>query len=55
MDTKKIKNIDAIEKLINYLELRPPYIPGYADRAQLGLRNSSNIGEKANDLFISCL
>jgi len=28
-------------------------IPCYALRKQLGLRNSSNIGEKANDMIVS--
>ena len=30
-----------------------PYIPCYAVRKMLDLRNSSNIGEKANDLLVS--
>ena len=30
-----------------------PYIPCYAVRQTLGLRNSSNRGEKANDLVVS--
>jgi len=53
IDEKYIKNQDAIDKLINYLERNKPYIPCYAVRAQLNLRNSSNIGEKANDLLVS--
>ena len=53
IDTKNIKNQDEIIKLINYLERSKPYIPCYEARKQLGLRNSSNIGEKANDLLVS--
>lgn len=30
-----------------------PYIPCYALRKELGLRNSSNTGEKMNDLIVS--
>jgi len=48
-----IKNISAIKKLIAYLERNALYIPSYAIRKELGLRNSSNIGEKANDLVVS--
>lgn len=53
IDTKYIKNKEGIDKLINYLERNKPYIPCYEARKQLGLRNSSNIGEKANDLLVS--
>ena len=53
IDTIYIKNQEAIDKLINYLERSKPYIPCYAARKQLGLRNSSNIGEKANDLLVA--
>lgn len=53
IDRKNIKNQEAIDKLINNLQRNKPYIPGYAARKQLGLRNSSNIGEKANDLLVS--
>lgn len=53
IDTKNMKNQGEITKLINYLERSKPYIPCYATRKQLGLRNSSNIGEKVNDLLVS--
>jgi hypothetical protein len=52
IETKNIKNPDEIIKLINYLELRSPYIPCYEARKQLGLRNSSHIGEFATDLLV---
>ena len=50
---KHIKNIDHITKLIEYLTRNKDYIPCYALRAKLGLCNSSNKGEKANDLAVS--
>jgi len=48
-----IKSGSAIEKLKAYLERNSPYIPCYVIRKELGLRNSSNRGEKANDLVVS--
>jgi len=41
------------EKLVGYFERNRKYIPCYALRKKLGLRNSSNKGEKANDLAVS--
>ena len=38
---------------MQYLRRNKPYIPCYAIGKQLGLRNSSNIGEKMNDLIVS--
>jgi hypothetical protein len=48
-----IKNRAAMEKLKEYLQRNTPYIPCYAIRKELSLRNSSNRGEKANDLIVS--
>lgn len=48
-----IKNRKELEKLIQYFERNKPYIPCYALRKDLGLRNSSNKGEKMNDLIVS--
>ena len=48
-----MKNPDAIRVLLGYLERNRPYIPCYDVRKRLGLRNSSNIGEKMNDLLVS--
>ena len=48
-----IKKKSAMEKLIAYLKRNFPYIPCYMVRKELGLRNSSNRGEKANDLVVS--
>lgn len=53
LDKDLIKNMDALVTLINYIERNRPYIPCYAVRKELGLRNSSNIGEKMNDLVVS--
>ncbi len=53
VDSTKIKNQKALADLIGYLERNRPYIPCYSVRKRLGLRNSSNRGEKANDLVVS--
>ena len=53
LNEKLIKNQDVCNNLINYLKRNQPYIPCYAVRKKLGLRNSSNIGEKMNDLIVS--
>ncbi len=53
LDSSLIKNKDALERLINYIERNRPYIPCYEVRKRLGLRNSSNRGEKSNDLIVS--
>ncbi len=50
-DDKKVGQ--TTEKLIGYFERNREYIPCYALRKKLGLRNSSNKGEKANDLTVS--
>lgn len=48
-----LKKPDEIRVLIGYLERHRPYIPCYDVRKRLGLRNSSNRGEKLNDLLVS--
>jgi hypothetical protein len=48
-----IKDRKSLEGLIAYFERNRPYIPCYAVRKELGLRNSSNLGEKMNDLVVS--
>ncbi len=53
IDRRNIKNPKAIADLIGYLERNRNHIPCYAARERLGLRNSSNIGEKMNDLIVS--
>lgn len=53
IDNGLIKNREELEVLVDYLERSKPYIPCYAARKELGLRNSSNIGEKMNDLVVS--
>ena len=53
VDSADIKNQKALTVLIGYLERNRPYIPCYSVRKHLGLRNSSNRGEKANDLVVS--
>jgi len=51
--TDHIKNQTYLDDLIGYLHRQQPHIPCYAARKKLGLRNSSNYGEKANDLLVS--
>jgi hypothetical protein len=53
LDPQTLKREDARDGLIASLERNKPYIPCYAVRKRLGLRNSSNRGEKANDLVVS--
>ena len=48
-----IKKMEMLDKLIKYLMRNKPYIPCYAARKELGLCNSSAIGEKMNDLVVS--
>lgn len=50
---EEVKNPDAVERLVNYVKRNRPYIPCYAVRKELGLRNSSQLGEKMNDLVVS--
>ena len=53
LNPTKIKDQDALDKLIGYLRHNHPHIPCYCVRKRLGLRNSSNKGEKSNDLLVS--
>ena len=53
LDTQHIKNAEALTKLVGYFERNREHIPCYAVRKALGLRNSSQIGEKMNDLLVS--
>ena len=52
-ETSLIKNQKRMAELISYLERNKPYIPCYEIRKQLGLKNSSAIGEKMNDLVVA--
>lgn len=53
LETHHIKNAEALTKLVGYFERNRDHIPCYAVRKALGLRNSSQIGEKMNDLLVS--
>ena len=53
LGTDWFKAGQAAEALIGYFERNRAHIPCYALRKQLGLRNSSNRGEKANDLCVA--
>jgi hypothetical protein len=52
-ETSLIKNQTRMAELISYLERNKPYIPCYEIRKKLGLKNSSAIGEKMNDLVVA--
>lgn len=53
IDPKKLKIDQSVERLVGYFERNRDNIPCYALRRKLGLRNSSNKGEKANDLCVA--
>lgn len=53
VDASQIKNPEAITQLIGYYERNRMHIPCYAVRKELGLRNSSQIGERMNGLLVS--
>lgn len=48
-----LRQKNKIDDLCQYLEKHREHIPPYALRAELGLRNSSNRVEKANDLCVA--
>jgi len=49
----QIKNQEKLQQLIAYLDKNRVMIPVYAVRRELGLRNSSNRVEKANDVLVA--
>lgn len=53
IDPAIVRNDEKRKELIGYLERNRSYIPCYSVRKRLGLYNSSNRGEKANDLIVS--
>ena len=53
IDARLVRNRDVIIYLIGYLERLRRHIPCYAMRKHMGLRNSSGIGEKCNDLAVA--
>ena len=53
MDIGMVKNKGSRDYLTGYLERCRATIPNYMLRAELGLRNSSNRGEKSNDLIVA--
>ena len=48
-----LRQKNKIDDLCQYFEKHREHIPSYALRAELGLRNSSNRVEKANDLCVA--
>jgi hypothetical protein len=53
LDPELVKNEEARQQLIAYLHRCKAWIPCYAVRKHLGLRNGSSIGEKMNDLLVA--
>ena len=53
LDDKLLKNKGKAEEMVAYLERKKDFIPCYAMRKALGLRNSSNPVEKANDIRVA--
>jgi hypothetical protein len=53
LEPEKIKNPTILKKLGEYFERVRDHIPCYALRKELGLRNSSNAVEKANDIVVA--
>jgi hypothetical protein len=53
IEPKKVKNQSILKKLGEYFERVRDHIPCYALRKELGLRNSSNSVEKANDIVVA--
>lgn len=53
LDPAYVKNIHRLMEAVEYLERKKPFIPCYALRKKLGLRNSSNPAEKANDIVVA--
>ncbi|MBQ7432368.1 MAG: hypothetical protein IJV50_02750 [Lachnospiraceae bacterium] len=53
LDQSDIKNQKWLDDLLGYLDRKSYAISCYALRARLGLRNSSNPVEKANDLLVA--
>ncbi len=53
INNDQLKPGQSVERLVGYFERNREHIPCYALRKKLGLRNSSNKGEKANDLSVA--
>jgi hypothetical protein len=49
----EMKNVEALEELISYLERRKPYLPDYEARQRAGLWIASNRVEKFNDWSVA--
>jgi len=53
ISAEQVKDQKALDDLIGYFERNRSHIPCYAVRKKLGLCNSSQAGEKANDLVVA--
>ena len=52
-DETVVRQNNRIDELCRYIEKHREHIPPYALRAKLGLKNSSNRVEKANDIIVA--
>ena len=53
IDSGTVKDMEVIEYIIEYLTRNKKFIPCYMLRKALKLQNSSNRGEKSNDIVVS--
>lgn len=53
IDERYVKSKDQLDKWIGYLDRKSEDIPCYALRSMVGVRNSSNPVEKANDIVVA--
>ena len=53
IDPATVKSQKQLEAIKAYLDRKSPYVYCFALRKQLGLINSSNQGEKSNDLVVA--
>ena len=52
-DETVLRQNNRMDELCRYIEKHREHIPPYALRAKLGLKNSSNRVEKANDIIVA--
>ena len=53
LKAKNVKNEYRLKELTDYLTRKKPFVPCYAVRHMNGLRTSSNIVEKFNDILVA--
>lgn len=53
IDPQQVKDLSKVKEFIGYLRRNRHAIPVYEIRKRLGMKNSSNVGEKANDRLVA--